>query len=99
MAKEAMFTLKLEADLRDQFMAEAEAAHRPASQIVRDFMRDFVRQRQEARQHDAWFRAQVEQGLREADDPSVARIPHEQVKADWRQQRAELLKRAGEAGE
>lgn len=43
MAKEAMFTLKLEPELREQFMAEAQATDRPASQIVREFMRDFVK--------------------------------------------------------
>lgn len=94
MPKEAMFTLKLEPELRDQFMAEAEALDRPASQLVREFMRDFVKRQREAREHDAWFRAEVEQGLREADDPSVVRIPHEEVMASWREQRAELLKRA-----
>jgi hypothetical protein len=36
MPKEAVFTIKLEADLRDAFMAEAQATHRPASQIVRE---------------------------------------------------------------
>src|SRR3546814_5837594 len=35
MSKEVQFTMKLEPELRDQFMAEAEAAHRPASQVVR----------------------------------------------------------------
>lgn len=44
MAKEAVFTMKLEPDLREAFMAAAAAADRPASQIVREFMRDFVRQ-------------------------------------------------------
>jgi len=96
MPKEAMFTLKLETDLRDQFMAEAEATHRPASQLVREFMRDFVSQQREARAHDAWFRAEVEQGMREADDPKVRRIRHEDVVSDWRRQRADLAKRAGE---
>lgn len=42
MLKEAVFTMKLEPELRDAFMAEAEATHRPASQIVRELMRDFV---------------------------------------------------------
>lgn len=95
MPKEAMFTLKLEADLRDQFMAEAEATHRPASQLVREFMRDFVKRQREAREHDAWFRAEVEQGMREADDPKVKRIPHEEIASNWRRQRAGLVKRAG----
>ncbi|HEY2662400.1 MAG TPA: antitoxin of toxin-antitoxin stability system [Caulobacteraceae bacterium] len=99
MAKEAMFTLKLESDLRDQFMAEAEAVDRPASQIVREFMRDFVRRQREARDHDVWFRGQVEQGLLDAEDPRVTRIPHEGVASNWRQRRAELVKRVGEHGE
>ncbi|HWK43233.1 MAG TPA: antitoxin of toxin-antitoxin stability system [Stellaceae bacterium] len=99
MPKEAMFTLKLEADLRDEFMAEAEATHRPASQLVREFMRDFIRQRREAREHDVWFRTEVEQGMREADDPGVKRIPHDDVASNWRQQRAELVKRAGKRTE
>jgi predicted transcriptional regulator len=99
MPKEAIFTLKLESELRDQFMAEAEATHRPGSQIVREFMRDFVKQQREAREHDSWFRAEVERGMREADDPNVKRIPHEEVAADWRRQRAELVKRAGERAE
>ena len=53
--KEAVFTLKLEAELRDAFMAEAEASHRPASQIVRDFMRDFIKTQQDQRDYDAWL--------------------------------------------
>jgi hypothetical protein len=95
-AKEAIFTLKLEADLRDQFMAEAVAAHRPASQLVRELMRDFVKRQRDAREHDAWFRAEVEQSMREADDPKVKRISHEEVASRWRRQPAALLRRTGE---
>ncbi len=47
MAKEAVFTLKLEPELRDAFMAAAAAADRPASQIVREFMRGYVQQDRE----------------------------------------------------
>ena len=43
MAKEAVFTMKLEPELRDAFMAAAEARRRPASQIVRELMRDSSR--------------------------------------------------------
>jgi predicted transcriptional regulator len=95
MSKEAVFTLKLEPDLRDQFMAEAEAAHRPASQLVRELMRDYIDRQRAAREHDEWFRAEVEQAMREADDPNVKRIPHEDVTAKWQRRRAELMKRAG----
>jgi predicted transcriptional regulator len=75
MPKEAVFTLKLEAELRDAFLAEAAAMDRSASQIVREFMREFIRSRQEAREHDAWFRAEVEKALK---DKSPL-IPHEEV--------------------
>jgi hypothetical protein len=71
--KESVFTVKLEAELRDAFMAEAAATHRPASQIVREFMRDFVRYRREARQHDIWFRGKVHEAL---DQPGLGE-PHE----------------------
>jgi hypothetical protein len=36
----------------------------------------------EAAAHDRWFRSQVEEALREADDPATASIPHEQVMAE-----------------
>ena len=44
--------------------------------------------------HDAWFRNEVERGIREADDPAVDRVPHDRVLSGWRQQRAELERRA-----
>jgi len=50
-------------------------------------MRDFVKQQRAAREHDAWLRAEVEQGMREADDLNVKRIPHEEISAKWRRQR------------
>ena len=80
MPKEAVFTIKLEADLRDAFMAEAQATHRPASQIVREFMRDFVQRQREARDHDAWFRANVQEAPA---DPRPG-IPHDVVMDETR---------------
>ncbi len=96
MTKEAVFSLKLEPELRADFMAEAEAADRPASQVVREFMRDYVRQQRAARAHDAWFRAEVERGLVELEDPNAELVPNEQVEAEWRERRAEMVKRVGE---
>jgi predicted transcriptional regulator len=80
MPKEAVFTVKLETDLRDAFTAEAEATHRPASQIVREFMREFVQRQREAREHDAWFRAEVQRAL----DDSRPGIPHDAVMEETR---------------
>lgn len=59
MAKEAVFTMKLEPELRDQFMAEAQASHRPASQILRELMREFVQRQREAREYDQFLLSKV----------------------------------------
>ena len=62
MSKEAVFTMKLEPELRDQFMAEAQASHRPASQVLRELMREFVERQRQAREHDAFLASKVEAG-------------------------------------
>jgi predicted transcriptional regulator len=99
MPKEAVFTLKLEPELRAQFVAETQAVHRPASQVMRELMRDYVARQKAEREHDQWFRAEVEAGLREADDPNTKFIPHEQVEAEWAVMRAKLLERIARQAE
>ena len=41
----------------------AKSRDRTGAQLLRDFMRDFVKQQQEATEHDAWFRREVQIGL------------------------------------
>jgi len=63
MPKEAVFTMKLEPELRADFMAEAEAAHRPASQVLRELMRDFIkrqREEREEREYDEFLSRKVD---------------------------------------
>jgi uncharacterized protein (UPF0332 family) len=52
--------MKLESELRDQFMAEAEATHRPASQVVRELMREFVQRQRQAREYDEFLQRKVD---------------------------------------
>lgn len=59
MSKEAVFTMKLESELREAFMAEAEAAHRPASQVVRELMREYVEHQREAREYEDFLAVKV----------------------------------------
>jgi len=42
MSKEVQMSIKMEAELRDQFMAVAADRHRPAAQIIRDLMRLYI---------------------------------------------------------
>lgn len=60
MPKEAVFTMKLEPELRAEFMAAAAADDRPASQIVRELMRDYIARQQQARDYDSYLRRKVE---------------------------------------
>ena len=62
MSKEAVFTMKLEPELRAEFMAEAAAAHRPASQVLRELMREFVQRQREAREYDEFLSRKVDVG-------------------------------------
>jgi hypothetical protein len=48
----------------------------------------------EAAAHDAWFRAEVEQGIKEADDPSTQWVPNEVVNATSAKRRAAWAKKA-----
>ena len=59
MPKEAVFTMKLEPELRADFMAEAEATHRPASQVLRELMREFVMRQREMRQYNEFLQHKV----------------------------------------
>lgn len=91
MSKEAVFTMKLEPELRDAFMAEAEASHRPASQVVRELMREFIERQRLARESDAFLRTKVETARAQIASGQVANDA--EVKA-----RAALRTRTGGAG-
>lgn len=96
MSKEAVFTMKLEPELRTEFMAAADAAHRPASQVVRELMRDFIEQQRQAREYDEFLREKVERAR--VSMRAGAGIAHAEVEADSSARRAELLRRADEGG-
>ena len=45
---------------RAAFMAETEAAHRPASQVLRELMREFVQRQRDAREYDEFLSRKVD---------------------------------------
>jgi predicted transcriptional regulator len=92
MPKSQVFTFKLEPELRKSFAAEAEALDRPASQVLRELMRGFVQERQEARDYDSFVRDKVAEG--DADVAAGRILSHEQVKQRARSRRARLQRHA-----
>jgi predicted transcriptional regulator len=91
MAKEAVFTLKLEPELRDAFMAAAKAADRPASQLVREMMREFV---ERDRDYFEFLRRKVEKSRQSIAEGRWS--TNEEVEARAAAWRAELQRRIDE---
>jgi predicted transcriptional regulator len=92
MPKEAVFTMKLEPDLREAFMSEAQASHRPASQIMRELMRDFVQSQRQAREYDDFLAHKV-QTARTSMQAGLG-IPNDEVEAQFAARRAQAASRA-----
>ena len=88
---EATFTFRVDEGLKDEFSAAAKSRDRTSAQLLRDFMRDFVRQQLDAAEHDAWFRRQVQVGLDSANAGDV--ISAEEVEAEAAAWRAETRRK------
>jgi predicted transcriptional regulator len=91
MSKQAVFTMKLEPELREEFMAEAEASHRPASQIVREMMRQFVQTQRESREYEAFLQRKVDSArisMRAGEG-----LTNEEVEAQFAARRAQVTKK------
>jgi len=94
MAKEAVFTMKLEPELRDAFMAAAKRDDRPASQVVREFMRNYV---QQDREYVDWLRHKVDEARADIEAGRVH--TQEDVEAHMDRLVADLERKGREAAE
>lgn len=92
MAKEAVFTMKLEPELRDAFMAAAKRVDRPASQLMREMMREYVDHADEHIAYDDYHRRKVEAGLAELD--AGMGIPSKDVEAFFAERRKEWARKS-----
>jgi len=76
MPKDAVFTMKLEPELREAFLAAAGEEDRPASQIVRELMRGYVEERRRSRDYQAFLQSKVD-AARSALDAGQGLADHE----------------------
>ncbi len=88
---EATFTFRVDEGLKDEFSTAAKSRDRTGAQLLRDFMRDFVKQQQESTEHDSWFRSEVQIGLNAANAGDV--VSAEEVEAEAVAWRAETRRR------
>ena len=92
---EATFTFRVDDALKSEFAQAAKARDRTGAQLLRDFMRDFVRQQQEAAEHDVWLRRQVQIGLDSANAGEL--LSNEEVEAEAAAWRAEMRRKLDSA--
>ncbi|AVN35848.1 MULTISPECIES: hypothetical protein [Serratia] len=75
---ESTVVIRVDEELKTAFASAAKAADRTASQLLRDFMREFVRRQAQQEEYNQWLKEKVEvsrKALREskfADDEEVA---------------------------
>jgi hypothetical protein len=90
MPDEAMFAMELDAELRDQFIAEAKALDQPASQVLHQLVSDFVQRQREAREYEDFLRHKVEKA-RVSIRADLGRS-REEVAGDFAARRQRLIK-------
>ena len=88
---DATFTFRVDESLKAEFSSAAKARDRTGAQLLRDFMRDFVKQQQESAEHDAWFRRQVQVGLDSANAGRL--VAAEDVEAEFAARRDETRRK------
>lgn len=93
---EARIIIRLEHDLKAAFARAAKAADCAPSQLLRDFMRGYVRRQAKRAEYDAWLRRKVEIARKAVREGRV--ISSEQVEAEFAKRRREALRRARERG-
>ncbi|MGH7111820.1 MAG: CopG family ribbon-helix-helix protein [Stellaceae bacterium] len=91
---EATFTFRVDDELKARFTEAAKAHDRTGAQLLRDFMRDYVRRREEEAGYDAWFRHQVAAGIASADAGHLT--PAEEVEAEFTDRRAATRRKLGD---
>ena len=87
---DSTFTFRVDDELKARFAEVAANQERTAAQLLRVLMKDAVHRDRELREHDRWFRSEIEHALSEADDPDAPRLAHESVRSSWQQQRAAI---------
>jgi predicted transcriptional regulator len=88
---EATFTFRVDDALKNEFATAAKAHDRTGAQLLRDFMRDYVKQQQEAAEYDAWLNAKVERSRASANAGNL--VAAAEVEAKFAARRAATRRR------
>lgn len=87
---DATFTFQVEEELKTAFSEAARAQDRSGPEVLRGFMREFVKHQQDAAGYDDWFRGKVKRAIDAADAGDL--IPGDEVDAEFAQLREQTRK-------
>lgn len=82
---DATISFRVDQSLKDEFANAAKVKDSNSVELLREFMRDYVKQQQDATAYDDWFRREVQIGIDAADAGDV--VSDEQMEAEaiaWR---------------
>jgi len=91
---EATFTFRVEEDLKSAFSEAAKAQDQTGAQLIRGFMREYVKRQQNQADYDAWFRSQVQTGLASANAGNL--MAAEEIEAEFAARREETRRKLDE---
>lgn len=92
---EATFNFRVDEALKTEFALAAKATDRTGAQLLRDFMRDFVRSQQSKAEYEEWFLREVQIGMDSANAGNL--IPSDEVEAEAALWRAETRRKLAES--
>nr|ACN38890.1 hypothetical protein [Bartonella rattaustraliani] len=82
---ETTFTFRVDDALKKEFSKAAKACDRSGAQLLRDYMRDIVKEQKEKSAHDLWFREQVQLGINSANAGDIISSEETETEAkEWR---------------
>ena len=84
---ESTVVIRVDEALKAAFAGAAKDADRTVSQLIRDYMREYVQSKEDRDAYETWFRAGVEEGLAEARAGKL--ISGDEVEAHFAKRREE----------
>jgi len=101
---ETVIRSRIDSGIKQEAQALLERFGLTMSEAIRLFLHQVVLEKglpfhvklskEQAQEHDIWFRSQVKAALAEAETPETAFVPHDTVQKQWAAKRQALAKRA-----
>ncbi|CAI1124002.1 hypothetical protein [Serratia quinivorans] len=87
---ESTVVIRVDDELKMAFASAAKAADRTASQLLRDFMRDFVSRQSQQKEYEQWLQEKVELSRKALHEGKI--VDNEEVEAYFTERREKSMR-------